>query len=179
MKPALAPREFPEVGDGADRVLHAARLFHAGKAPLVLVSGGRLPWQTRGAPEARTIEALLHTLGVPPEAIVREEGSANTYENCTRSHKILRARGARDVLLVTSALHMRRALATCRTAGIEARPAPTDYWVVADSPMTALDWAPEIDALQLTHLTLKEYIGFEVYAARGWIQRAAPDVREP
>ena len=170
MKPALPPRDFPEVGDPADRVLHAARLYHAGKAPLVLASGGRLPWQTRGAPEAESIAALLEALGVPRDAIVLEAGSTTTYENCVRSREILAARGARDVLLVTSALHMRRALATCRSAGIEARPAPTDYWVVDERIMTALDWVPSVEALLLSRLALHEWIGFETYRMRGWVE---------
>jgi uncharacterized SAM-binding protein YcdF (DUF218 family) len=169
MKPALPPREFPEVADAADRVLHAARLYHAGKAPFVLVSAGRLPWQTRGAPEGESMAALLETLGVPRDAIVLEAGSATTYENCARSHEILAARGARDVLLVTSALHMRRALATCRSAGIEARPAPTDYWVVDAGATTAIDWAPSVDALLLSHLALHEWLGYEAYRMRGWV----------
>ena len=175
MKPVLPPREFAEVGEAADRVLHAARLFAAGKARFVLVSAGRLPWQTHGAPEAIAIEELLRALGVPPEAIVREEASASTYENCVRSREILRAREARDVILVTSALHMRRALATCRSAGIAVRPAPTDYQVVDEGPSVALDFLPDPDALLLSHLVLHEWIGFEVYAARGGIRSEPPE----
>lgn len=33
---------YPDLGRGADRVWHAARIYHAGKAPLVVISGGRL-----------------------------------------------------------------------------------------------------------------------------------------
>jgi uncharacterized SAM-binding protein YcdF (DUF218 family) len=170
VKPALPPREFPEVGDPADRVLHAARLYHAGKAPLVLVSGGRLPWQTRGAPEAESMAALLETLGVPRAAILREDASATTHENCVRSREVLSRAGVRDVLLVTSALHMRRALAACRAAGVKAEPAPTDYWVV-DDELIALDWTPAVEALLVSHLALHEWIGYEVYRLRGWVHR--------
>ena len=164
MKPALPPREFGEVGEAGDRVLHAARLYRAGKAPVVLVSGGRLPMQRGGPPEAATIESLLVALGVPVEAIVREEESTNTHENCARARNRLAEFGASDVLLVTSALHMRRALATCRHAGISARPAPTDYLVAGH-----LGWRPTISALSLTEQALHEWIGFVVYLARGWI----------
>ncbi len=44
---AIAPRRFPDLGSAADRVWHAARLFLAGKAPWILLSGGRLPWRTK------------------------------------------------------------------------------------------------------------------------------------
>ena len=169
-QPALPPREFPEVAEAGDRVLHAARLFRAGKAALVVVSGGRLPWQTRDPAEAEGMTHLLLELGVPRAAIVREEQSTNTRENCLRAKELLEARGAHDVLLVTSALHMRRAFATCRTAGLAVRAAPTDFQVAELEPRTALDLAPDPEALVLTHLALRERLGFWVYQRRGWIE---------
>jgi len=168
-KPAVSPREFPELAEAGDRVLHAARLFRAGKARLVLVSGGRLPWQGRGPAEAEGMTTLLLELGVPAEAIVREERSTNTRENCVFAKELLDARGARDVLLVTSALHMRRAFATCRAAGLPVRAAPTDFQLAGTDARTALDLAPQPEALLRTHVALRERLGFWVYRGRGWI----------
>jgi uncharacterized SAM-binding protein YcdF (DUF218 family) len=165
MKLPLPPREFPEVSDAADRVLHAARLHRAGKAPLVVVSGGPKP--TRA--EAESMGWLLEQLGVPPAAVVREDTSLTTHENCVRSREVLAAADIRRVLLVTSALHMPRALATCRAAGIDAEPAPTDYWV-ADEDLDALDFTPRIEALLVSHLALHERIGWVVYRLRGWLR---------
>jgi uncharacterized SAM-binding protein YcdF (DUF218 family) len=167
-KPALPPRDFPELVEASDRVLHAARLFHAGKAPLIVASSGRLPGQGETPPEAEGISVLLQALGVPPSAILREETSTNTYENCVHSKRLLDARGARDVLLVTSALHMRRAFATCATAGLAVRAAPTDFQVAGDEARNG-DVVPEPEALLLTHLALRERLGFLVYQRRGWI----------
>jgi uncharacterized SAM-binding protein YcdF (DUF218 family) len=170
-QPAVPPREFPELTDAGDRVLHAARLFRAGKAPIVVVSSGRMPWQTRAPVEAEGISELLVALGVPREAILREESSTNTRENCLRSKELLDARGVHDVLLVTSALHMRRALATCRTAGLAVRAAATDFRVADEGPRTWLDLAPDPEALVSTHAALRERLGFLVYQRRGWIER--------
>ena len=172
--PALPPREFPELSEASDRVLHAARLFRAGKAEIVVVSGGRLPWQTRGPAEAATMTEPLVAFGVPLDGIVREDRSANTRENCLRSKELLDARGAHDVLLVTSALHMRRAFATCRNAGLAVRAAPTDFWVADEGPRTWLDLAPDPEALLFTHLALRERLGFWVYQRWGWIEGDGP-----
>jgi uncharacterized SAM-binding protein YcdF (DUF218 family) len=169
IRPALAPRQFPEVSEAGDRVLHAARLYRAGKAPVVVVSGGRMPWQTRAPAEAEGMTALLLELGVPGDAIVREDESTNTRENCLHAKQLLDARGAHDVLLVTSALHMRRALATCRTAGLAVRAAPADFLAADTGPRTGLDLAPDPEALVLTHYALRERLGFWVYRRRGWI----------
>lgn len=168
-KPALPPREQVELNESADRIVHAARLFRAGKAPVIVVSSGRMPWQAHLPPETDGIAALLAELGVPPGAIVREAESTNTYENCVNSKRLLDARGAREVLLVTSAIHMRRAVATCRTAGLALRAAPTDFWVAGDEGSTR-DLVPDTEALMLTHLALRERLGFWVYQRRGWIR---------
>ncbi|GAF97885.1 unnamed protein product, partial [marine sediment metagenome] len=46
------PRIEPDLGEAIDRLFRAARLFHAGKAPRIVVSGGNLPWRTASDPEA-------------------------------------------------------------------------------------------------------------------------------
>jgi uncharacterized SAM-binding protein YcdF (DUF218 family) len=168
-KPALPPREFPELSEAGDRILHAARLYHAAKAPFVLVSGGGRPPAGTPETEADRVAFVLEALGVPPAAIVRETRSLDTHENCTNAKPLLDARGASDVLLVTSALHMRRAFATCRTAGIAVRAVPTDYLAAAGDSFGGT-FAPDAGALFVTQLTLHELLGFWVYERRGWIR---------
>jgi uncharacterized SAM-binding protein YcdF (DUF218 family) len=169
MQPAVPPREFPEVSEAGDRVIYAARLLQAGKAPLVVASGGAR--QTGLPAEAHSMRALLIDLGVPPDAIVLEEASTTTRENCVHSKALLDAHGAKDVLLVTSAVHMRRALATCGTAGLGVRAAATDFWVAEAEPKSARDLMPSALALVYSHLALHEWLGFWVYERRGWIER--------
>ena len=53
------PRITLDLSDGADRVLHAARLYRAGKAPVVLISGGAIPWLGSDIPEAGSMQTLL------------------------------------------------------------------------------------------------------------------------
>jgi uncharacterized SAM-binding protein YcdF (DUF218 family) len=168
-KPALPPREFPELSEAADRILHAARLYHAAKAPLIVVSGGGTPPEGTRETEADRVAFVLEALGVPAGAIVLERESLDTHENCTNAKPLLDARGADDVLLVTSALHMRRALATCRTAGIAVRAVPTDYLAVAGDSFGG-SLAPDAGALFVTQLALHEWLGFWVYERRGWIR---------
>ena len=87
----------------AGRVWYAARLFHAGKAPLVLLSGGG-DLEHQAFSEARAMTVFLLDLGVPAQAIALEEASRNTRENAALSATFLRARGLEHILLVTSAL---------------------------------------------------------------------------
>ena len=162
------PRVEIELSDAADRVLYAARLYRAGKAPVVMASGGALPWANVPA-EAPFIVALLEEWGVPKEAILMEAASPNTRENAVNSKRLADERGIRTVLLVTSALHMPRAAATFETAGLRVIPAPTDYHVAYRNALNVFDLLPNADALAATTAGLKEYVGLLYYRWRGWI----------
>ncbi len=163
------PRIDVDLDDGADRVLHAARLYRASKAPIVIATGGNIPWLGGPGPEAPALSALLQEWGVPEGAILLEPDSVNTRENAINTKRILDERELEKVLLVTSALHMPRALAAFRAAGVKAVPSPTDYEVVDRQGVTILDFLPDAGALEGTTRAIKEYLGYAVYWMRGWI----------
>jgi uncharacterized SAM-binding protein YcdF (DUF218 family) len=163
----LPPRRGAELVDASDRVLHASRLFRAGKAPLVVASGGRLPWSEAARSEAEEMADLLVEWGVPREAILLEPKARTTSENAVETAKVLRARGVKRVLLVTSSIHMRRALASFKAEGIEAVPSPCDALVARQKARDALDWIPRPDALDRTHRALKELLGLAYYRFTG------------
>jgi uncharacterized SAM-binding protein YcdF (DUF218 family) len=158
---------YPDLADGADRVWHTARIYQAGKASRVIISGGRLPWLGERIAEAEAMQQFLIDLGVPKDALLLEDQSRSTYENALYTAELLQERDLDRVLLVTSALHMPRALATFRAAGVNAVPAPTDFEVIPE-PSHLLRWLPDAGALSASTLALKEYLGLWVYRWRGW-----------
>lgn len=114
---------FPDMADGADRIWHGARLYKAGKAPIVIVSGTNDLYST---------VPLLVDLGVPREAIVVDNESRNTYENSRFTEDLLLAdiedvSTPKRILLVTSAWHMTRSLGNFSQTSLEAFPAPADF----------------------------------------------------
>ncbi len=165
---AEPPRLAPDLDKASDRVLHAARLYKAGKAPVVIVSGGGIAWQGATKPIAIPMKIILQECGVPATAIIMETKSLNTYQNVVETKRILEKEGR--VLLITSAWHMPRALATFRSAGINAIPSPTDFEAIELEQRTILDWLPEVKALERTTRIIKEYMGIAVYRWRGWIK---------
>jgi uncharacterized SAM-binding protein YcdF (DUF218 family) len=167
---AVPPRAYPDLSEAGDRVLHAARLYRARRAPVVVASGGPLPW--RPGPPADTPAAaddLLTTWGIPRAAIVAEVQSTTTYENAVHTARLARARGWTRLIVVTSALHMRRAHATFAATGLTIIPAATDFEIIDTRPPSLLDWLPNADALEGSTRAIKEYVGYRVYAWRGWI----------
>lgn len=159
------------ISEPSDRVLRAARLYRAGKAPLVLCSGGNNPVISRPGrpPEARVIARLLEEWGVPAEAILVEDRSVNTRENALFSFAILSSKNVRHILLITSATHMPRALSTFKKVGFEVIPAPADFRTGWGEPEPVARWIPAADSLALSDLALKEWLGRLVYRLRGWV----------
>jgi uncharacterized SAM-binding protein YcdF (DUF218 family) len=157
VEPPLAPwRVYPDLKAASDRVWHAARLYRAGKAPLLVLSGGTM-YQGE-MPEAEAMRQFLVDLGVPASALLLEAQSQTTTENAADTARLLRQRGIGKILLVTSALHMRRARGLFERAGLEVIPAPTDYEVV-HRPWRVLDVVPDTEALDGSARAIKEIVG--------------------
>ena len=162
-EPAAPPERLdPNLNAAVDRLWYAARLYRAGKAPHVLVSGGALPWSGVEQPESSVMADLLRELGVPAASILQEAESRTTRENRDRSLPILHGHGVRRILLVTSALHMPRALGLFRNTGLEVVPAPTDFETRFQSNAHPLRWLPDAQALADASRAFKEYLG-------GWV----------
>ena len=104
------------------RIETAARLFAAGRAPRVLVTGGA---PGGGAvSEADAMRRALLAQGVPEAAILVEDRARDTLENARFSIPILRSVGVSRAIVVTDGVHMRRALSLFRLLGMPCEPAP-------------------------------------------------------
>ncbi|WP_397475690.1 YdcF family protein [Pusillimonas sp.] len=148
------------------RTAAAALLYQAERAPLILLSGAALEGTQS---EAEYMAANLRKSGVPPEALIVEKNSYNTYENALYSARILKERDISRVLLVTSALHMPRAMAVFNKQGLTAIAAPpAPQIVVPDDPDFSF-WLPDGRSFFASRSIIKEYVGMLIYWLRGWI----------
>jgi uncharacterized SAM-binding protein YcdF (DUF218 family) len=172
--PGTPPRNWADLNEGADRIVHASRLYRAGKAPLVVATGGGDARSAAVQQPADTTADLLVEWGVPRDAILVERESRTTYEDAVNTKAMLDARGIDGpVLLVTSATHMWRSMAVFESAGLRAIPAATDYDPGRIDLGDPRVWIPDVGALQGTNRAIKEYLGMLVYRLRGQIRGAA------
>lgn len=146
--------DMAEMWTSADRVWMAARLWKAGKAPTVIASGGSVTNSTAG---------LLRDFGVPCGAVVFDEDPRNTEEEAKAAAK----RGYREVLVVTSAWHMKRAMLMFKMFApeLEAVPVPADWENVmaAMQPWSLLELLPSPLALMWNSVTFHEWLGILGY----------------
>lgn len=113
---------------GADRIWNAMRLYHLGKVKKILISGSDGFLIDRGLNEARAFREDLITFGIPEEDILMEADSKNTYENAYMTKRLLDESGITGkIILITSAIHMRRAAACFRKQDIDFDIFTTDH----------------------------------------------------
>ncbi|MER5768221.1 SanA/YdcF family protein [Streptomyces sp. NPDC001985] len=106
----------------AHRLDTAAELYRAGKVRVVLVTGDN---SREEYDEPDAMRTYLTERGVPDDRVVSDYAGFDTWDSCVRAKKIF---GVDRAVLVTQGFHIRRAVALCRSAGIES------YGVGVDEP---------------------------------------------
>ena len=152
----------PDLDDPGNRIMHALRVYRAGKAPIIIISGGNQLFPDE------TIADHLVVLGLPRSAVIVDMKSRNTRENAVNTAAIFKAHGWRGGILVTSSTHMPRALAAFQKAGLSVAPAPTGIQTPPPRFASGLDLRMDKEALLRTTAALKEMIGLWTYRFLGW-----------
>jgi len=101
------------------RFVEGTRLHRRGLAPLVVFSGTPR--------EAAARAALARDFGVPAEAILTETTAHTTRDEAAAIGALLRAHGARRVLLVTNSQHLARATRLFEQRGFDVVPVRADF----------------------------------------------------
>lgn len=131
------------------RVIEGIRLYRLLPGSRLIVSGGG------GVPsEAEGMSELLQSLGVKRGDILLETRSENTYEQALSIREMI---GEVPIVLVTSAVHMPRAVALFERAGFKPVPSPAEYLLTCDKPSTSL--LPSRSALKGSEAAIYEYLG--------------------
>ena len=115
------------------RTRHAGGLYAEGTVDLLIPTGGE---GEHPPSEAEVMAGILKGMGVPEEAILREDLARSTWESALRVAEIARAKGLGDVLVVTDPLHCVRTVAAFGRVGLRALAEP-----VYSSPMWREKWS--------------------------------------
>jgi uncharacterized SAM-binding protein YcdF (DUF218 family) len=152
----------------AFRALETARLYRLLEPATVVASGG--PGGGSATPESVPLAAALVSLGVPSDRILTESRSSDTHEQAIALKPLLSGRGIERFVLVTSPTHIRRAMLTFETAGMDpiasvapGQSQPTD----GGRPAPAL--MPNMESLQRSVVAGREVLALIYYWFRGWI----------
>ncbi|MFJ4867385.1 vancomycin high temperature exclusion protein [Streptomyces sp. NPDC088757] len=98
----------------AHRLDTAAELYRTGKVRVLLVTGDN---SRTAYDEPSAMRAYLTARGVPDGRIVSDYAGFDTWDSCVRARKVF---GVDRAVLVTQDFHVKRAVALCGRAGVDA-----------------------------------------------------------
>jgi uncharacterized SAM-binding protein YcdF (DUF218 family) len=122
----------------AARLDHAADLWAAGLAEVLVVTGGNQPGDR--FTEAEASANYLVDRGVPADAILQEDASHSTYASLEAVSALLHQRGLFSVLLVSDPFHSLRTRLTAQELGLVAYVSPTRTSPVRGNTATAREF---------------------------------------
>lgn len=156
---------------GGDRIWQTIALYQRGKIGKILISGDSGYISERGLNEAMRFRDELIEWGIDKENILIDSLSKNTHQNAVESLKVLKSNDLENskILLVTSAVHMKRAQGCFEKIGLKVTPFSTDHYTgpkrhyhwdeyLIPSTSTLVDWQV------LTH----EWTGYLAYKLKGY-----------
>jgi uncharacterized SAM-binding protein YcdF (DUF218 family) len=106
-----------------ERLAHAVRLYRAGYAQKIILTGGLDPQNT--VTDAEAARRWIEAQGIPEEDVLTEEESRYTHENFLYARGIMEREGLRTALVVSDPLHMKRAMLCARDFGVVGYASPT------------------------------------------------------
>jgi uncharacterized SAM-binding protein YcdF (DUF218 family) len=152
-----------------DRFFGGIQLYFAGKAPLLVFTGGWLPWDASARPEGEVLVEEAGLMGIPTTSMITTGKVSNTKQEADAVAQILldvhkrlpnaKQSAAVRIILVTSAYHMRRAKMLFERAGLEVVPFPVDF---KSSPVTGssiFQFLPNAGALDASETAIREIYG--------------------
>jgi uncharacterized SAM-binding protein YcdF (DUF218 family) len=145
------------------RVVEGVRLSQAIPGSKLLVSGGVV---FDPVPEAEVMARIAILLGVKTQDIILEPDSRDTAAQAEIIAKML---GPEKIILVTSAVHMPRAMALFRKRGLQPIPAPADFRVVGAQRLVPAMVFPRGSSLGEVEIATHEYLGLTWAWLRGVI----------
>ncbi len=138
------------------RIATAVRLHKQLNLPMIVSGGGKNP-------EAPVVGRFLRDLGVADDAVILEDKSRDTKENARFIKEICRKNKFRQPILVTSALHLKRAVIAFDKHRLQVTPFPAVFNAQVGREFDLLSYFPSIQALSATTVALREYIGILHY----------------
>lgn len=167
----------PPISGSGDRLITGLILARNFPDALVTLPGGLRQFGHSGSgsySEADISQAVIDGMMLDEDRFIIEGLSRNTSENAVFLKNLLKDRRQRidgQIVLITSAWHMPRAMGSFRSAGLNPIAYPTDY-ITSAHGLSFTDIV--LNGIALTHTALSEVIGLAAYRLTGRIDRLFP-----
>jgi uncharacterized SAM-binding protein YcdF (DUF218 family) len=163
----LGPRAeagfVPNFSDASERFEGGVALLQAGRAGHLVFTGAGMNWADSQATEGDELRRLAIARGAPPDRVLVAGRVGNTADEAAAIAALMKTKGWKRVILVTTAWHMPRSVHQFRKAGVDCQPFPVDFRVDRTRGVDLLDFVPRGEAWMQTETALRETYGYWFY----------------
>lgn len=156
----------PLLNASAERMTMAVALWRRNPHLRIVFTGGEGELFGTGPSEAERAALFFDSMGVPHSALVLETRSQNTYENAIFTRALPGLDAQQRWLLITSAWHMPRSMATFQKAGWNVTAYPVDFRTGGLTPWSSYNLG---EGAARWELLLHEWLGIASYRLSGRI----------
>jgi uncharacterized SAM-binding protein YcdF (DUF218 family) len=167
-----AVRGMVSLNGNAERVTEVAALARRFPNARIVFTGGSAALLGHGPPESSFMLDLFESFGIPRSRVTLEERSRNTHENATFTKALIEPKPGERWLLVTSAIHMPRAVGSFREAGFPVEAYPVDWRTDGWSDLWHVPWP--LSGLNNADDAAKEWVGLIAYRLAGYTPELLP-----
>jgi len=150
-----------------DRFFGGVDLALANKAHYLIFSGGKLPWEKDSISEGAFLKQKALSYGISDSRILVTKSVQNTYDEAVAVNELLGRQlgvGHKNIILVTSAFHMRRAARLFQRVGLVVTPYPVDFRA-SITDLTPMSFMPSAYALKDVEFSMRELMGRLYYSS--------------
>ena len=163
-------RKAPTLNEAGERIVETVILARKFPEAKIAFSGGDAGILYPSDSEAIGAQRLFTNMGVASDRLILESGARDTYENAVYLKAELGKLGllgpGNRWVMITSAYHMPRAMASFRQAGFDVEPWPVDYRTRGGADL----WRPfdkVSEGLRRVDVAAREWVGLLAYWLAG------------
>ena len=160
-----------ELKDAADRLVTAVELMRRGKGRALVLGGGVAKGNNPGLPEGELLQRWISAWGLTNAPVYLLGACTTTRDEALRTQALAKAHQWKQLILVTSASHMKRGEGLFRRLGVPVTCVAGDFVATAQlehpGPFSPF---PSAGGFVILSMYLHEIIGWQVYRLRGWVE---------
>lgn len=165
-------REVLQIGfiEASDRIMTAVELLRQGRAGTLVLCSAQAEVNGKAVGDSEFVERLIDRWNLRRGQIIRLPIGRNTVDEAREVYALASKNGWKQILLVSSAFHLRRAEATFRKAGVtQVIPVGCDFrGIFPGDPDPDRIQLPKAESATVLKMWLHEQVGWWYYRLRGW-----------
>ena len=141
----------------ADRFFGGLKLYKEKKSKQIVFTGGKMPYNLTKLSEGDVLKKYAIEFGINADDIHVTKEALNTFEESEAVQQLLGEN--KNIILVTSAFHMKRAKKLFEQKGFNVTAYKVDYKTTPSVKVNFLNLIPSASSLSKTEIALREILG--------------------